>query len=94
MARPLEPAHKLRRRVYNYLLGYALDDPTKLPVHYSLTQQGNAMILRDSRFNNQTVAPPPGFDVYKCVIWFNTHWQTFYSAPTHTRTRASFPTIL
>ena len=42
--------------VFNDLSGDVLANPRTFPVRYNLTHQGDAMILRASRFKNQTVA--------------------------------------
>ena len=59
--------------VFTYLSGSQQDDPFALPARYDLLRQGDAMILRSSRYKSRTVPPPAGFEVYKYVIWFNTH---------------------
>lgn len=57
--------------VYPASYGTREDDPMALPIRYDLKLQGDAMILRHRRYKSETVPPPPGYDVYKYVIWFN-----------------------
>ena len=63
--------------VYNFRSGTGGDNTMAVPVRYDLLHQGDAVILRRSRYKSTTVAPPVGFDVYKFIIWFNTKSLTF-----------------
>jgi hypothetical protein len=57
--------------VWPHLSGSAQDHPLAEPVRYDLLRQGDAMIIRSSRYKSRTVPPPAGFEVYKYIIWFN-----------------------
>ena len=46
-----------------------------IPISFNLTHQGDAMILRGSRFKSQTIAPSLGHDVYKYGIFFTPQYQ-------------------
>ena len=58
--------------VYDYTSGGCMDGPMTSPVRYDLLRQGDAMILRCSRYKSQAALPPAGFEVYTYVMWFDT----------------------
>jgi hypothetical protein len=58
--------------VYNYTSGSRWDNPTTRPVRYDLQRQGDAMIVRCSRYKSRAFHPPAGFEVWTYVMWFDT----------------------
>ena len=58
--------------VYNYISGGRRDDPMTPPVRYDLQRQGDAMIVRCSRYKSRAFHPPAGFEVWTYVMWFDT----------------------
>ena len=67
------PATSFGIDVYNYQSGSWNDEPETRPVRYDLQRQGDAMIVRCSRYMARTVLPPAGFEVYTYAMWFDTH---------------------
>ena len=63
--------------VYNFHYGSTGDQSMTVPVRYDLLRQGNAMIVRCSRYKTTTVPHPVGFVVNKFVIWFNAESMNF-----------------
>ena len=62
-------------QVFNNLSGDAGDNPLVIPISLNLSHPGNAMILRGNQFKSQTIAPLPGHDVYKYVIFFTPKYE-------------------
>ena len=58
--------------VYNYISGGRRDDPMTPAVRYDLQRQGDAMIVRCSRYKSRAFHPPAGFEVWTYVMWFDT----------------------
>ena len=67
------PATSFGIDVYNYQSGSWWDEVNTRPVRYDLQRQGDAMIVRCSRYMSRTVLPPAGFEVYTYAMWFDTH---------------------
>ena len=58
--------------VFDFYSGDREDQADAFSVRCPLNHVGDCMILRGAHFANKTVKPPPGFEVYKYVVWFET----------------------
>ena len=66
------PATSFGIDVYNYQSGSWHDEPETRPVRYDLQRQGDAMIVRCSRYKSRAFHPPAGFEVWTYIMWFDT----------------------